>query len=145
MKGSLPGSAIAACGAHLPSRDATLESNGMAGELERVQKTMRELQRSLKSMPEDPPPKEVHKLRTATRHVEAIAFALPETENKKSRRLLETLEPVRKAAGGVRDMDVLTSNARRLTRHSRGASLTRLVELLQISRQQNATELCGAH
>ena len=71
----------------------------MGGELERVRKIMRELQRSLKNLPKDPPPKEVHKLRTATRRVEAIATALPADEANRPRRLLESLEPVRKAAG----------------------------------------------
>ena len=36
--------------------------------------------KSLKSLPGDPPPKEVHKLRTATRRVEAIAAALADNE-----------------------------------------------------------------
>jgi CHAD domain-containing protein len=112
----------------------------MAGELERVQKSMHELQKSLKSLGKDPPPKEVHKLRTATRRVEAIATALPAGETKTSRRLLKSLEPLRKAAGGVRDMDVLTTNARRLARHAGSASLTQLVGLLQISRQQKAAK-----
>jgi CHAD domain-containing protein len=132
---------IAAREARLPSRDVTHHPKEMAGELERVQKPMRDLQKSLKSLPRNPLPKDVHKLRTATRHVEAIAIALPATDRKESRRLIKSLEPVRKAAGGVRDMDVLTSNARRLAQHSKSASLTQLVELLQTARQQNAVEL----
>ncbi len=113
----------------------------MAGELERVQKTMSDLNKSLKSLPTDPAPKEVHKLRTAARRMEAITAALPEDEAKKSRRLLKSLKPVRKAAGGVRDMDVLASNARRLARQVGGDSLSRLVELFETSRQQKADEL----
>ncbi len=104
----------------------------MADELERVRKALRELSKSLKSLPGDPPPKEVHKLRTATRRVEAIAAALPQAEGKESRRLLKSIEPIRKAAGGVRDMDVLLGNARKLARTARGDSLARLVEHLQI-------------
>ena len=60
----------------------THQSKEMAGELERVRKALRELSKSLKSLPGDPAPKEVHKLRTATRRVEAIAAALPHGRRK---------------------------------------------------------------
>ncbi len=113
----------------------------MESELERAQKAFRELGKSLRSLHSDPPPKEVHKLRTATRRVEAIAAAVLPGDERKSRRLLKSIEPVRKAAGGVRDMDVLTSNARKLARYATGDSLTRLIDLLQNARQQNAAEL----
>jgi CHAD domain-containing protein len=113
----------------------------MAGELERARKAVRELNKTLKNLPADPPPNEVHKLRTATRRVEAIAAALAQVESKESRRALRAIEPIRKAAGGVREMDVLLANARRLARTSAGDSLTRLVEHLQIARQQNGDVL----
>ncbi len=102
---------------------------------------MRELSKTLKSLLDDPAPKEVHKLRTAARRVEAIATVLAHSDEKRSRRLLKSIEPVRKAAGGVRDMDVLTANARRLARRSAGDSLTRLLDHLQIARRQNAEKL----
>jgi len=113
----------------------------MAGELEHVRKALRELDKSLKSLPGDPPPKDVHKLRTATRRVEAIAGALAASDGKKSRRLLKSIAPVRKAAGGVRDMDVLTANARKLRRYVAGDSLARLLDILESARRQNAAEL----
>ncbi|MGA3333998.1 MAG: CHAD domain-containing protein [Terracidiphilus sp.] len=113
----------------------------MADEQERARKAMRELSKTLKSLLGDPAPKEVHKLRTAARRVEAIAAVLARNDEKKSRRLLKSIEPVRKAAGGVRNMDVLTANARRLARRSAGDSLTRLLDHLQIARQQNAEKL----
>ena len=87
----------------------------MAGELESVQKVLRELAKTLKSLPREPMPKQVHKLRTATRRVEAIAATL--VDKKKSERLLKSIGPLRKAAGGVRDMDVLSSNVRKLERY----------------------------
>jgi CHAD domain-containing protein len=110
----------------------------MAGELERARKAVRELNKTLKNLPTDPPPDEVHKLRTASRRVEAIAAALAQVESKESRRVLKSIEPIRKAAGGVREMDVLLANTRRLARTSAGDSLTRLVEHLKRARQQNA-------
>jgi len=113
----------------------------MAGELERARKAVRELSKTLKNLPADTPPSEVHKLRTTSRRVEAIVATLAQVESKESRRVLKAIEPIRKAAGGVREMDVLLANARRLARTSAGDSLTRLVEHLQIARQQNADVL----
>ena len=113
----------------------------MAEELKRARKAVRELSKTLKSLPKDPPPAEVHKLRTTTRRVEAIVSVLAQVEGKESRRLLKSIEPIRKAAGGVREMDVLIGNARKLARHAAGDSLTRLVEQLHIARLQNAAEL----
>ena len=115
----------------------------MAGELERARKAVRELNKTLKNLPSDspPPPNQVHNLRTASRRVEAIAAALAQVESGESRRALKAIEPIRKAAGGVREMDVLLANARRLARTSAGDSLTRLVEHLQRARQQNADVL----
>ncbi|MGA2569175.1 MAG: CHAD domain-containing protein [Terracidiphilus sp.] len=113
----------------------------MTHELERARKALRELGKSLKSLPGNPPPRGVHKLRTTTRRVEAMAAALPPGDEKKSRRLLKSIETVRKAAGSVRDMDVMLANAHRLGRRSAGDSLTRLIEHLQIARQQQAEAL----
>jgi len=113
----------------------------MAEELERARKAVRELSKTLKSLPMDPPPEEIHKLRTTTRRVEAIVSVLGHVEGKESRRVLKSIEPIRKAAGGVREMDVMIVNARKLERYVAGDSLTRLLEHLQIARQQNAEVL----
>ena len=113
----------------------------MADELERVRKALRELGKSLESLHGDSAPKDVHKLRTASRRVEAIAGVLRAADGKKSRRLVKAIEPVRKAAGGVRDMDVLLTDARRLARYCDGESLNRLVAHLKTARQQNAAEM----
>ena len=113
----------------------------MAGELERVRKALRELGKSLESLHGESAPKNVHKLRTASRRVEAIAGVLQAADGKKSRRLVKSIEPVRKAAGGVRDMDVLLADARKLARYCDGESLGHLVEHLETARQQYAGEL----
>jgi CHAD domain-containing protein len=113
----------------------------MADELERARKAVRELSKTLKSLPIDPPPEEVHRLRTTTRRVEAIVSVLAQVEGKESRRVLKSIEPIRKAAGGVREVDVMFVNARKLARYVAGDSLTRLLEHLQIARQQNAEVL----
>jgi CHAD domain-containing protein len=116
----------------------------MGMELERVQKPLRQLRKSLKRLPDNPPPEIVHKLRTRTRRIEAIAAALTESDEKQTRRLLKALKPVRKAAGGVRDMDVLTGNALSLPKDSCETSLVRLVEHLGMERQKSAEELLDA-
>jgi len=116
----------------------------MAEELERARKAVRQLSRILKSLPNDPSTGDVHELRTAVRKAEAIVAALPQLDGKESRRFLKAIEPIRKAAGGVRDMDVMIANARKLARHSAGDSLTRLVEQLRVARQQNSAELLRA-
>ena len=116
----------------------------MAGELEGVQKALRELGKSLKNLPKDPAPSEIHRLRTASRRAEAVAVVLPRSEQKKSRRFAKALEPVRKAAGEVRDMDVLGANARTLARRRASESLNRLIGQLENARQQNAQELLRA-
>ncbi len=113
----------------------------MAGELERVRKTLRELCKSIESLPADPAPQKVHKLRTASRRVQAAALVLETAHPKKSRRLVKAIEPVRKAAGGVRDMDVLAAHARKLARHCAGKSLSHLLAHLKDARQQHAREL----
>jgi CHAD domain-containing protein len=113
----------------------------MAGELEHVHKALRELGKSLKSLPRNPLPKEVHKLRTSARRVEAIAAALPEAEGRASRRLVKSVAPLRKAAGGVRDMDVLAANIRKLRLTAPAESLARLAEHLESVRSDEAGEL----
>jgi len=111
----------------------------MTGELEHVQKALRELGKSVKGLSSNPPPNKVHKLRTSARRLEAITGALP--HRKKSRQLVKTIEPLRKAAGGVRDMDVLAANIRKLRQTVPSDSLARLVEHLESSRTAEAGEL----
>ncbi len=111
---------------------------------DRVEKPLRQLRKSLKSFPKDPPPGEVHKLRTRTRRIEAVAAALEPADGKTTRRLLKSIKPVRKAAGGVRDMDVLTADALDLPHQANGDALFRLVEHLGNLRQANAGALLDA-
>jgi CHAD domain-containing protein len=113
----------------------------MNSEIEHVEKALRDLGKSLKGLPKDPKPDQVHKLRTSARRVEAIAAALEEVDGKDSRRLVKAIEPLRKAAGGVRDMDVLTANLRKLARSAEGDSLNRLIDHLESVRMEGAGEL----
>ncbi len=113
-------------------------------QLDRVEKPLRQLRKSLKSFPKDPPPDDVHKLRTRSRRIEAVAAALAPADGKITRRLLKSIKPVRKAAGGVRDMDVLTADALDLQHGQNEDALIRLIEHLGILRQESAGALLDA-
>ena len=110
-------------------------------ELANAWKPVRQLRRSLKRLPtEDPPIKAVHDLRTRARRLEAIVSGLKPIK-KRNRHLLKTLKPVSKAAGKVRDMDVLTAKALSLTGHHHDRSLGRLLEHLRTVRIESARKL----
>jgi CHAD domain-containing protein len=124
----------------------------MAIAFDRVQKPLRQLRRLLRNLAADPAPEDVHKLRTRTRQIEAIAGALSPSGEKLTRRLLKAIKPLRKAAGGVRDMDVLAARARSLLEEQRQNSvadplvdsLARLLESLKVSRKKHASGLLDA-
>jgi CHAD domain-containing protein len=113
----------------------------MAGELENIERALRDLGKSLKNLPRNPQPEQVHKLRTSARRVEAIASALPPADGKQSRRLVKSIAPLRKAAGHVRDMDVLAASIRRLSHEAPGDSLARLAGHFRAARAEEAGEL----
>ena len=113
-------------------------------ELGCVRKPVRQLQKSLKSLAGDPSIQDVHDLRTRARRVEAIADILLPRHQSSRRRLFKLLKPLRKAAGEVRDMDVLTAKARTLARHCRDDSRARLLEHLRAMRVVSARKLVDA-
>lgn len=114
-------------------------------ELERAEKPFQQMRKLLKSLPESPAPHEVHKLRIGARKIEAIAAALEATDARRTKKLLKLIKPVRKAAGDVRDMDVLTGDLLKMPRngHPKAStdSLTRLVAHLGTERRKCAGDL----
>jgi CHAD domain-containing protein len=113
-------------------------------EADRLQKPLRNLRKGLKSLPRDPAPGRVHDLRTRARQMETFASALMPPNGRKTRQLLKTIKPLRKAAGSVRDVDVMTEIALKLTEPSGRDSLARLVKYLGSTREKNAVELLDA-
>ena len=113
----------------------------MAIAFDRVKKPLRQLRKSLRQLSDNPAPDRVHKLRTGARQVEAIASAIPPASEKLARRLLKCIKMVRKAAGRVRDMDVLTAHAHTLPQQPHNQALARLVEHLEQSRKAHADTL----
>src|SRR5580658_3216290 len=112
----------------------------MADSPEQLREPIRKLRESLKHIEKNPPPEDVHRLRIQARRIESIASALVPGGGK-ARRLIKPVKQLRRAAGGVRDMDVLINNALSLRDHSNASSLAQLIEYLTSERAKNALKL----
>lgn len=112
-------------------------------QIEQVEKPIRKLRKQLSQFPSNPRPELVHSLRTQTRKLEATVAAMVIDREKPSRRLVKAIKPVRKAAGKVRDMDVLIGDAMTLHDHQGSEAMVRLVESLAKMRVKSARQLRG--
>jgi CHAD domain-containing protein len=110
-------------------------------QLDQVEKPLRKLREQLKTFSSDPRPADVHSLRTQARRLEATVAAVAVGHNKASRRLLKLITPVRKAAGKVRDMDVLIADVLTLADSHRSEGMVHLVEHLATKRVKHARKL----
>src|SRR5262245_11209863 len=100
----------------------------MALNVPTLRRSVRNLRKLFGKAPRRPSPDRVHDLRTHTRRCEAMVEALGLDGRRNERRLLSDLAKLRKRAGKVRDMDVLTSHAATVAvAHEQDC----LVELLQ--------------
>jgi CHAD domain-containing protein len=108
---------------------------------ERLTKSLSKLRKTLKRWPSDPSVEEVHHLRTQTRRLEAMLDAFMIEEQPEMRRLLKAVTPIRKAAGAVRDMDVLVADALILRNGAKDECIIRLVEHLGSVRFKSARNL----
>jgi CHAD domain-containing protein len=113
----------------------------MSDSPEHLREPFRKLRESLKHIEKNPPPEDVHKLRIRARRIESIASALTPAGGRKARRLIKPVKQLRRAAGGVRDMDVLTSNTLSLCDRAEKQSLARLIDYLRSTRAENALKL----
>ncbi|HEY2858291.1 MAG TPA: CHAD domain-containing protein [Terracidiphilus sp.] len=109
-------------------------------DVEKAIKPLRKLRNTLNDFPADPSPDEVHNLRTRTRRLEAIVHALPPDSDRCAPRLLKHAKPVRRAAGKVRDMDVLLAKLFALSDDD-GDGLLRLADHLASRRRKYADRL----
>src|ERR1039457_3299223 len=105
-------------------------------EVRSVRRPIRQLRKLLKSLPSNPLVKDVQELRKRARRLETIITAYMPDKKKRNRRLMKTLKPVCKAAGAVRDMDVMATKARALGSGRRNDSVTLLLEHLQAMRNE---------
>jgi CHAD domain-containing protein len=101
----------------------------------------RKLRRSLKKLCSDASPARVHKFRTRTRRFEVMLAALNLESGKRQQAVLKAIRTLRKKAGVVRDMDVLTEHALRpQPRHEQECSV-RLLQQLGSRRERQARKL----
>ncbi len=114
-------------------------------EFDRLERPLRQMRNLLKRLPNDPAPEQVHMLRTRARRIEAAAAALEPVSGKAARQLVKAIKPLRKAAGGVRDMDALIEDLLAMPRHGidgpPNGSLARLMKHLEGLRRQRAGAL----
>ena len=113
----------------------------MALDSDKLENPFSKLAKSLKKLPKQPSPKQVHNIRTRTRRVEAALHALLLDKKQVGQRSTKALTPIRKRAGKVRDMDVLTGFASTLSSNSHRECLVQLLEHLGHQRFQRARRL----
>ena len=87
-------------------------------EIEKAVKPARRLQKLLREIPPDLPPEYVHRLRTQSRKLEATVHAISSAQDHRAHRMLTRIKPIRKAAGSVRDMDVMIAKVLSVARGS---------------------------
>jgi len=115
----------------------------MALDSGQLDKPIRKLRKLLKKMPAEPTPKQVHDLRTNSRRLEAMFEATGPDQN--GRKILKQVSRLRKRAGKVRDMDVLTGYAAELAQTGDEQDCAvRLLEHLGAVRRKKAGKLSQA-
>jgi len=107
----------------------------------KLDKPLVKLGKLVRKMSKEPTQDEVHDIRTNARRVEAILQALQLDRKGKGRRVLSAITPIRKKAGDVRDMDVLTGFAATLAADGHDQCLTKLLEHLGAERARYAGKL----
>jgi CHAD domain-containing protein len=113
----------------------------MAIDGERIQKSLRRVRKIAKKAPEDPSPAEVHKIRTSARKLESAFAAIRLDSGKNQKRLLKVVKKIRKRAGRVRDLDVLTGHLTELRLDGDKECQIKLLEHLGSERRRQAGKL----
>ena len=113
----------------------------MALKEKRVGKSIKKLRKILTKRAKPLSPEDVHDLRTRSRRIESSIQATQLSTKRNERALLRNLRRIRKKAGKVRDMDVLTSHVLNLRVKGEEDCLTRLAEHLGSQRYKHAEKL----
>src|SRR5689334_8318820 len=113
----------------------------MALNEKRLEKSIKKLRKILKKRSTLLDPEDVHDLRTRGRRIESSIQATQLSTKHNERALLRNLRRIRKKAGKVRDMDVLTSHVLKLRVKGEEDCLTRLAEHLGNQRYRHAEKL----
>ena len=113
----------------------------MAVKQTRLVKPVKKLRKLLSKLDRDPPPEQVHDLRTSARRVEAAFKALALDDAGIPKSVVKELRRLRKRAGKVRDMDVLTEFVASVHPKGEEECHVRLLEHLGAQRQRQAGKL----
>lgn len=113
----------------------------MSIDVDRIQKSVRKVRKFVKKAPLDPAPEQVHDLRTHARKLESSLHALSMDSTRDERRLLKSVKQIRKRAGKVRDMDVLTGHVCGVKVAGEQDCEVQLLEHLGAQRHKNARKL----
>jgi CHAD domain-containing protein len=113
----------------------------MALNTNRIEKDVRKLRNLVKKLPRNPTPEEIHRLRTRVRRFEVELQASGLDAQRKEKWLLKQLARIRKRAGKVRDMDVLTARLSTLRVDGERDCLIQLFEYLGTKRYEKAERL----
>jgi CHAD domain-containing protein len=99
------------------------------------------LAKFLRKNPRRPSSDAIHKLRVNARRIETAFATLGINSDQKAKRLLRDLKHVRKQAGKLRDMDVLTADALTMKPHGEQDCQVQLLEYLGAQRNKFAKKL----
>src|SRR5215472_13507948 len=113
----------------------------MSIDVKRINKSSRRVKKFLRKNSRRPSSTAVHNMRTSIRSLETTFTTVGLDSKGKVRRLLHDLRDIRKCAGKVRDMDVLTADAITLADDKERDCLVQLVEYLGSKRSKYAKKL----
>jgi CHAD domain-containing protein len=113
----------------------------MSFDIDRIQKSSRRVAKFVRKNVKKPSSKAIHDLRTGAHRVETTFTTLGLRSKKTVKRLLRDMENVRKRAGKVRDMDVLTAHALTIKPEGEQDCLVQLLEFLGAKRNTSAKKL----
>src|SRR5437667_11334881 len=110
----------------------------MALNTDRIEKDVRKLRNLVKKVPRNPIPEEIHRLRTRVRRFEVELEASRLDAQRKEKWLRKQLARIRRRAGKVRDMDVLTAHLSTVRVEGERDCLIQLFEYLGTKRYGKA-------
>jgi CHAD domain-containing protein len=113
----------------------------MAIDAESIHKSLRKLRKTAAKLSKNAFPREIHKLRTNARKLEAMFGALSLDSQKNERQLIRQLRRIRKRAGKVRDLDVLTGDLATVRVDDENDCQVSLLEHLGGKRRKQASKL----
>jgi CHAD domain-containing protein len=108
---------------------------------DRIQKPVRKLRKLLKKLPKQPAPEQIHDFRTGARRLEATLDALGLDSRRNERRTLRKLKRLRRLAGKIRDMDVLTGYLSGVQVNGERDCEVQLLEHLGAERSRNTKKM----